>query len=229
MADNLIPTKEHDYLDEDPAIRGQNYVCVSFLSPEDLLKNKEVYFFQEYVTNFVADLNKIAAEVAEKTPELSQTLKNIKEAYPYLFDVNDIQDHYRFFKQANSERLEKEFHEKNEFRTSVRGIKVRGVFETVQEAKSRADFLKRTGDKFDIFIGQVGCWCPWSPNPDDIADQTYAETQLNTFMKQFKDNMEIKDKLYEERKQSRMNMNSTQVVEEITKQDPWTTQKESSQ
>ena len=45
MGENLVSTKEKDYLDEDKPIRGQNYCLVSFLSPEDILKEKEVYYF----------------------------------------------------------------------------------------------------------------------------------------------------------------------------------------
>ena len=37
----VVYTKETDYLDEDKPIRGQNYVCLSFLSPEDVLANKD--------------------------------------------------------------------------------------------------------------------------------------------------------------------------------------------
>jgi molybdopterin converting factor small subunit len=224
----LVPTKEQDYLEEDPVLRGQNYVCLSFLSPEDLLANKEVYCFQEYVKSFVADINKVADEVTEKFPEVGQVLKNLKDSYPHMFDASVLQDDYRFFKQSHSDRLEKEFHEQNEFRTSVRGIKVRGVFDTLKEAQTRAEVLKRMGDKFDIFIGQVGCWCPWSPNPEDIQNQEYAETQLNTFMKQFKENMALKDKIYEERKKERTTTTSA-IVEELSKQDTWTSRQEDEQ
>ena len=47
-----VPTKEVDYLDEDKPLRGQNYVCLSFLSPEDVLNNKEVFYFEHYRTFF---------------------------------------------------------------------------------------------------------------------------------------------------------------------------------
>ena len=40
---NVTSVKEVDYLDEDKPIRGQNYVLLSFLSPEDVLVNKEAY------------------------------------------------------------------------------------------------------------------------------------------------------------------------------------------
>ena len=35
--------KKVDYLEVDDAIPGQNYVCLSFLSPEELIQNKEAF------------------------------------------------------------------------------------------------------------------------------------------------------------------------------------------
>lgn len=217
-----VPTKVEDFLDEDPALRGQNYVCLSFLSPEDLLKSKEVYMVEKYVQKIAFDLKTILENSKASNKEVYTILNNLKDSYPHLFDPKEVLDDFQIFKRTNSDVLEKEFHEKNEFRTTVRGIKVRGVFDTIQEAKNRADFLKRKGDKFDIFIGQVGCWCPWSPNPEDIADSEYAETQLNTFMKQFKQTMQMKDEVFEARKQQSVSA----ITEDLTKEDPWLAQKE---
>lgn len=223
-----VPTKVQDFLDEDPVIRGQNYVCLSFLSPEDLLRSKEIFMVEKYLQKVTADLNKIMTESQSVNPELFRIFSNLKESYGHLFDAKEINDDFKFFKKTNEGVLDKEFHELNEFRTSVRGIKVRGVFDTVQEAKNRADFLKRTGDKFDIFIGQVGCWCPWSPNPDDISDSEYSETQLNTFMKQFKEQMVLKDAVFDERRRTAASSSPsvTNIADALTQPDPWLAQKE---
>lgn len=229
-----IPTKVQDFLDEDPPVRGQNYVCLSFVSPEDILKTKDVFFAEKYVEKFVKDVKKIFDETKEVSPEVHRIMNNLKESYPHMFDPNEVMADYQVFKQSNTYELDKEFHDKNNYQTSVRGIKVRGVYDTFDQAKHRADFLKRNGDKFDIFIGQVGCWCPWSPNPEDVADSEYAETQLNTFMKKFKESTVLKDKLFEERKQmataaasssSKVEDAST-IAETLTDKDPWLAQKE---
>ena len=45
---NTISTREEDYLEVDDRIPGQNYVCISFVSPEDTLKQKEFYLYQIY-------------------------------------------------------------------------------------------------------------------------------------------------------------------------------------
>ena len=38
-----------DLLTEDKPIAGQKFCCISFVSPEKLLKNKEVFLFSEFV------------------------------------------------------------------------------------------------------------------------------------------------------------------------------------
>jgi hypothetical protein len=48
----LVSTKEVDYLDEDKPIRGQNFVLVSFISPEDVIVNKEAYIFTKFTEKF---------------------------------------------------------------------------------------------------------------------------------------------------------------------------------
>lgn len=228
----LISTKQQDFLDEDPILRGQNYVCLSFLSPEDLLRNKDVFMFERYIEKFSNDVNRIASDLSEKFgSDVAQVFTNLKDSYSHVFKPADIQDDFRFFKSTESERLEKEFHELNEFRTTVRGIKVRGVFDTVAEAKNRADFLKRQGDKFDIFIAQVGCWCPWSPNPMDIADAEYSETQLNTFMKMYNDNMSYKNEVFDKRKQAAISQTNSDIsvssiATSLADIDPWTKAKQ---
>jgi hypothetical protein len=60
------------------------------------------------------------------------------------------------------------------------------------------------GDKFDIFVAQVGCWCPWSPNPNDLENQEYAETSLNTLMMKYKENMDARDQEYSDRKNTKI-------------------------
>jgi hypothetical protein len=45
-----------DLLEEDKAISGQKFVCVSFVSPEKILKKKETFFFEEFLKKW--DFNK---------------------------------------------------------------------------------------------------------------------------------------------------------------------------
>ena len=45
--ENIENTKYIDLLDEDKPISGQKFVCLSFISPENIIKNKELFYFNE--------------------------------------------------------------------------------------------------------------------------------------------------------------------------------------
>merc|ERR1712220_1695 len=104
-------------------------------------------------------------------------LKSFSEKYNT--SENELLEKYKDFMYLNEERLEKEFFEENDFRCSVRGVKVRGCYDTYKEASVRAKLLQRKDTNFHVFVGQVGYWLPWDPTADNIEDQEYQEGQLN--------------------------------------------------
>ena len=235
----LVSTKDVDYLDEDKPIRGQNFVLVSFISPEDVIVNKEAYIFSKFTEKFSGDMKILLESIKEKYPEQKDMVNTIIENNNYLFNHVEMNEQFNFFKSVNSEELEKNYHIDNNFITSIRGIKVRGTFDTIEEAKNRCEFLKKIDNKFNIYIAQVGCWCPWSPNPECLENQEYAETQLNTLMKEYKKNMDNRDVVFENRKQTIAsnaapvgttsenineevdNVELSEIKEEIEKVDAW--------
>ena len=213
---NVTSVKEVDYLDEDKPIRGQNYVLLSFLSPEDVLVNKEAYMFNQFITKFSNDMTTLLDGIQSKYSDSKDFVDSVKENNSYLFNPKDMSEQYTFYKSVNNHDLESSFHRDNNFTTSIRGIKVRGVFDSLEEAKNRSEFIKKIDDKFNIYIAQVGCWCPWSPNPDSLENQEYAETQLNTLMKEYKKNMNDKDVVFENRKTTLFNnKGSDAIVDEV--------------
>ena len=92
----------------------------------------------------------------------------------------------------------------NEFRTTIRGIKVRGVFGSEGEAAARAKRLQKSDPNFNIYLGAVGKWMAWEPDPNNVADSEYANDQLNNLMKKYRENEENRDIYYNEQKKSRM-------------------------
>lgn len=237
---NLIPCAQEDFLDSDPLIRGQKYVCLSFISPEDAIKNKETYFFKKYLESFSQDLTALfvnSKETFKENLEFVDALHGLQERYSHLFNGVKLNDEFDFFKANHGATLESEYLEENNFQTSIRGLKVRGSYESLKEAQIRAQVLKRMDDRFNVFIAQVGCWCPWSPNPDELENQEYAETQLNTLVKNYYDNQQEKDEFFMKRKDmlrskaieenkaknpKKEDDSGIQVVEEgIQAEDPW--------
>ena len=212
---NITSVKEVDYLDEDKPIRGQNFVLLSFLSPEDVLVNKEAYMFSQFITKFSKDMTTLLEGISSKYSDSKDFVDSIKENNSYIFNPKDMSEQYGFYKSVNNQELETSYHRDNNFVTSIRGIKVRGVFDTIEEAKNRSEFVKKLDNKFNIYIAQVGCWCPWSPNPDCLENQEYAETQLNTLMKEYKKNMNDKDVVFENRKSSLFNASAANAAASV--------------
>ena len=46
---------KEDFLEEDPEIRSQKFVLLSFLSPESILDNKDQFFFGEFLKQYEVD------------------------------------------------------------------------------------------------------------------------------------------------------------------------------
>jgi len=173
-----------DYLEADKEIRGQNYVCLSFISPENVLKDKEMF----KVHNF---LQSIATE--------------------YNLEETDILSKYKDYLFNEEQHLNKQFTEKNNFKTSVRGLKVRGTYDTIQEAEMRAKRLQKSDPNFNVFVGQVGFWLPWDPEPQTIEKENYLNDELNTLMSKYKENMDEREEIFNTRKRDLIEKNNLEV------------------
>ena len=239
---NLIPTKEIDYLDEDPPIRGQNYACISFLSPEDVLKEKESYYIEAFLKKYVERnlelMNGLEVLFSDKKDEL----RSIKEQYDIYFNSEKIDKEYKSFKKINENEISEKYSKENNFKTNIRGIKIRGAYDTLREAEIRSEVLKKKeSSKHNIYIAQVGCWCPWDPNPDEILDPIHSESELNTLMSEYNKNKEMNDEYYnsrkhdlikrteeenEKRKQQNESSSSELLMEKLQVKDAWSESKE---
>lgn len=173
-------TRTEDYLEVDAPIPGQQFVCLSFVSPETILQQKETYFrtaFWKY-------------------------LKDNHDNIDYNL-VSDFENLYATFLDKEEQHLEETFHEENRFQTSVRGLKVRGTYNTKNEADVRARVLHKLDQSHHVFVAPVGYWLPWDPSADAIQDQVYQEEQLNDLMKNYKQNELKRDTFYEQQKEER--------------------------
>lgn len=85
---------------------------------------------------------------------------------------------------------------------NFRGVKVRGVYATKEEAVKRCEFLQKIDPDFNIFVGEVGKWLGWDPDPNSVDDQVYREKKLNEIMNNYKKGREKAQVLEEERKRA---------------------------
>jgi hypothetical protein len=205
MSSQRVTVSDEDFLTEDPALRGQKYVCLSFMNPTDVVKRKEAYVFERYLEAFSRDVGVLVKDLADRYPSDNGCFETLKEKYAGVFTPDLINEEYSSFIATHPE-LDTEYLEKNNFQTSIYGLKVRGSFETIEEARIRCQVLQRKDPRHNIFIGEVGVWCPWSPNPTDIADQEYANTELNTLMKKYNSSQDAKDLAFEERRVHKTNL-----------------------
>jgi len=89
----------------------------------------------------------------------------------------------------------------------ILGVKVRGVFETYDEAKKQAELLQKQDKFHNIFVGEVGKWLPF--NVDIATMQTeeepvYREKSLNTYMKAYKDSLKEEEVSEKQRKDEQL-------------------------
>jgi len=139
---------------------------------------------------------------------------NLKE-----LSASNIKDEFDDFMYTNIAKLEDDFYAKNNFQTTMRGMKIRGSYGQKEEAEARAKKLQKMDPDHNIYVGQVGKWLPWDPSPSAIPDQEYAEDQLNTLMKKYKENEEAREVFHkEQRERARkgkgvMNMDGNQAAD----------------
>lgn len=192
-----------DFLEADTAVRGQNFVCLSFISPETVLKNKEVFKVTKFLEFLFKDSNNVdsTGNVTISPAQIARE-KILKDLSTITYE--SVSEMYDDWKYTRDEDLESSFSEKNDFHTTTRGIKVRGIYETEREAKVRAQVLQRKDPAFHVYVGQVGYWLPWDPSADGIVEQEYTEGALNELVKKYKENLQQRDDHYEEVKRDKL-------------------------
>lgn len=195
-----------DFLEADAQVRGQNFVCLSFISPEKVLKNKEVFKVTKFLEFLFKDSNSVDSEGKVNPTHVSpaQIARENMLKNPASITYEAVSEMYEDWKYTRDEDLEALFAEKNDFHTTTRGLKVRGVYETEREAKVRAQVLQRKDPAFHVFVGQVGYWLPWDPSADGVAEQEYTEGALNELVKKYKENLQQRDDHYEEVKREKL-------------------------
>ena len=90
-----------------------------------------------------------------------------------------VVDDYKNFLDKNEDVLNAKFQKENEFQTSVRGLKIRGVFATQEEAEMRCKKVRELDPNHDIYVGPVGIWIPWDPDAYKTGRIEFMEEELN--------------------------------------------------
>jgi hypothetical protein len=202
-----------DYLEEDPEIPTQRYAVISFLSPENIIKQKTEFYNEEFIQwldydwkikgleHFMAFLSK---KYSVKVDDLMKDMQEFAKVHNEEIKKTDVHEQYQVFLLKNEKELESRFSEKVEFRTNVRGVKVRRVFANLEECQTYAKVLQRKYPRDNLYIGKVGCWLPWDPSEHLMPEVEYAEKELNELMRKYKENEVNKEIFFEEEKQAKI-------------------------
>lgn len=209
LEDGKENPKYVDLLEEDKPIAGQKFVCLSFVSPEHILKQKDQFLFEEFIKQwdfkksmekFTQFLNFISFKYSVPFDKLTSDLQDFtKEEGTSLSLASTVSDDYKTFIDNNEDELDQQFGEKHKFQTSIRGIKVRGVFATQGEAELRCKLLREVDPNHDIYVGQVGMWVPFHPEAYKTGRVEYMEETLNQLMSDKKKNEDMAKQDFEKR------------------------------
>ena len=209
----VLPKSEDDslidYLDEDPEVPTQKYCIVSFLSPEKVIQDKNRFFFSEFVKFMdydwkVKGLEHLMVFLSKKYDLKIDDLLKDAEEFGKVRDKEiretDIEEAWQVFLLKHEKETQEKYDQSVEFKTNVRGVKVRRAFATVEEAQVMAKVFQRKYPKDNLYIGKVGAWLPWDPSEHLMPEVEYAEKELNELMRRYKENEANKEIFFAEQR-----------------------------
>jgi hypothetical protein len=189
LKDNGEPNPKYiDLCDEDAPIAGQKFACMSFVSPEKILKKRELYIFEQFLKQWdftksmeksIDFLNFTAYKYNLKAEDLMADFKEYAKEEDAKLKSGSLDDDFKTFMDKNEDKLNEQFNREHAFQTSVRGLKLRGVFSTQEEAELRCKKIRDIDPSHDIFVGPVGMWIPWDPDAYKTGRIEFMEEELN--------------------------------------------------
>jgi hypothetical protein len=197
-----------DLLDEDKPIANQKFVCLSFVSPETILKQKEIFFFEEFLNKwefnksmekFLQFINFMSFKYNISFEDVNKDFTDFVQEEKNNLSKSNLADDYKTYLDNNEDDIQKKFDIANNFQTSTRGLKVRGVYSTQEEAELRCKMLREIDPNHDIMVGPVGMWMPWHPEAYKTGRVEYMEEELNQIMHEKQKNESNAKSAFEQR------------------------------
>jgi len=188
LENGQLNPKYIDLCDEDTPIAGQKFACMSFISPEKNIKLRELFLFEQFLKqwDFKKSMDKFFDFIhfesykygLEVESLISDYTEFVKEEETKLKEQG-VEDDYKNFLDKNEDVLNQKFQKEHEFQTSVRGLKIRGVFSSQEEAEMKCKKIREMDPNHDIFVGPVGIWIPWDPDAYKTGRIEFMEEELN--------------------------------------------------
>jgi len=177
-----------DLLNEYPVIPSQLYGCYSFVSPEKIIKQKEVFYFERFVKqwNFTKSVSQfsdflqfVSFKYNLKVDNLMEDFKQFVEEEENMLKANDVQGDFATFIDKNEDKLTELFQKEHDFQTSVRGFVNIGNFPTSEEAERYAKQVRESVPHHDILVGRNFVWTPLDPDAYKTGRIEFMEDELN--------------------------------------------------
>lgn len=197
-----------DLLELDKPIAGQSFGCFSFITPEKILKDKELFYFEQFLKKwefsksmekFHQFLNFVSFKYKLNFEDVIKDFEGFLQEEKEILMETNLDGEYKTFLDREEDNLEKQFNIKHNFQTSVRGFKSRGHFATQEEAELRARLLRESDPNFDVFVGPVGQWLCWDPEAYKTGKVEYMEEELNQLAQEKQKNEIIAKTAFEQR------------------------------
>jgi hypothetical protein len=183
-----VNPKYIDLCDEDAPIAGQKFACISFVSPERILKKRELFLFDQFIQQwdftksmekYMEFMNFLSYKYNLKVDDVMADFTDFVKEEDSKLKAVSVDDDFKNFMDKNEDKLTEQFQRAHAFQTSVRGFKMRGVFPTQEEAEMRCKKLREIDPNHDIFVGPVGMWIPWDPDAYKTGRIEFMEEELN--------------------------------------------------
>jgi hypothetical protein len=190
-------TKYVDVLEEDKPIAGQKFSCISFISPENIIKMRELYLFEQFLNQW--DISKslecynhflhfLAYKYSLDFDSLSKDLKEFCKDEKDKLCISSLADDFKNYVDTNEAALDDKYNSLHKFQTSIRGLKIRGCYPTQEEAELRCKMLREIDPNHDVYVGPVGMWLPFHPESYKTGRVEYLEEELNQLMHEKRNN-----------------------------------------
>jgi hypothetical protein len=208
LPNGKVNPKYIDLCDEDTPLAGQKFACMSFVSPEKILKKRETFLFDQFVkqwdftksmSKYFDFLNFLAYKYSLKIDDISADFNEFVKEEGTKLRESTVEDDFKTFLDKQEDSLNETFNREHAFQTSVRGLKIRGVYNTQEEAEMRCKKLRELDPHHDIYVGPVGMWIPWDPDAYKTGRVEFMEEELNQLHKEKVKNEERAKQEFENR------------------------------
>lgn len=119
--------------------------------------------------------------------ELFKIERHMEEVTPSLMNIDDNLATDRIRIPSQNYALVSIVSDKNTTQRSDKTIlKIRGVFETLQEANQHAEKIVKIDPSFDIMVVSMYEWLMIPPDMEKIRDQKYMDNELNGLISEYR-------------------------------------------